>query len=152
MAAGLPPPALPSLYASCVRAAGLTAGAPTGSTWWISPGGTGNCTGWRWGPTRRSISWTTWKSTVTSRAEQSVPLLLHSLPVWGRFTSGGDFSFFIAVTHPSFRFSKGGRENRPATEYFSFPYDKIRLSMTIPASVPVALASHGFFPYIRTDI
>ena len=24
---------LPSLYASCVRAAGLTAGAPTGSTW-----------------------------------------------------------------------------------------------------------------------
>ena len=152
MAAGLPPPALPSLYASCVRAAGLTAGAPTGSTWWISPGGTGNCTGWRWGPTPRSISWTTWKSTVTSRAEQSVPLLLHSLPVWGRFTSGGDFSFFIAVTHPSFRFSKGGRENRPATEYFSFPYDKNRLSMTIPASVPVALASHGFFPYIRTDI
>ena len=152
MAAGLPPPALPSLYASCVRAAGLTAGAPTGSTWWISPGGTGNCTGWRWGPTRRSISWTTWKSTVTSRAEQSVPLLLHSLPVWGRFTSGGDFSFFIVVTHPSFRFSKGGRENRPATEYFSFPYDKNRLSMTIPASVPVALASHGFFPYIRTDI
>ena len=152
MAAGLPPPALPSLYASCVRAAGLTAGAPTGSTWWISPGGTGNCTGWRWGPTRRSISWTTWKSTVTSRAEQSVPLLLHSLPVWGRFTSGGDFSFFIAVTHPSFRFSKGGRENRPATEYFSFPYDKNRLSMTIPASVPVVLASHGFFPYIRTDI
>ena len=152
MAAGLPPPALPSLYASCVRAAGLTAGAPTGSTWWISPGGTGNCTGWRWGPTRRSISWTTWKSTVTSRAEQSVPLLLHSLPVWGRFTSGGDFSFFIAVTHPSFRFSKGGRENRPATEYFSFPYDKNRLSMTIPANVPVALASHGFFPYIRTDI
>ena len=152
MAAGLPPPALPSLYASCVSAAGLTAGAPTGSTWWISPGGTGNCTGWRWGPTRRSISWTTWKSTVTSRAEQSVPLLLHSLPVWGRFTSGGDFSFFIAVTHPSFRFSKGGRENRPATEYFSFPYDKNRLSMTIPASVPVALASHGFFPYIRTDI
>ena len=152
MAAGLPPPALPSLYASCVRAAGLTAGAPTGSTWWISPGGTGNCTGWRWGPTRRSISWTTWKSTVTSRAEQSVPLLLHSLPVWGRFTSGGDFSFFIAVTHPSFRFSKGGRENRPATEYFSFPYDKNRLSMTIPASVPVALTSHGFFPYIRTDI
>ena len=59
------------------------------------------------------------KSTVTSRAEQSVPLLLHSLPVWGRFTSGGDFSFFIAVTHPSFRFSKGSRENRPATEYFS---------------------------------
>lgn len=53
------------------------------------------------------------------KAEQSVPLLLHSLPVWGRFTSGGDFSFFIAVTHPSFRFSKGGRENRPATEYFS---------------------------------
>ena len=152
MAAGLPPPALPSLYASCVSAAGLTAGAPTGSTWWISPGGTGNCTGWRWGPTRRSISWTTWKSTVTSRAEQSVPLLLHSLPVWGRFTSGGDFSFFIVVTHPSFRFSKGGRENRPATEYFSFPYDKNRLSMTIPASVPVALASHGFFPYIRTDI
>ena len=152
MAAGLPPPTLPSLYASCVRAAGLTAGAPTGSTWWISPGGTGNCTGWRWGPTPRSISWTTWKSTVTSRAEQSVPLLLHSLPVWGRFTSGGDFSFFIAVTHPSFRFSKGGRENRPATEYFSFPYDKNRLSMTIPASVPVALASHGFFPYIRTDI
>ena len=152
MAAGLPPPALPSLYASCVRAAGLTAGAPTGSTWWISPGGTGNCTGWRWEPTRRSISWTTWKSTVTSRAEQSVPLLLHSLPVWGRFTSGGDFSFFIVVTHPSFRFSKGGRENRPATEYFSFPYDKNRLSMTIPASVPVALASHGFFPYIRTDI
>ena len=152
MAAGLPPPALPSLYASCVRAAGLTAGAPTGSTWWISPGGTGTCTGWRWGPTRRSISWTTWKSTVTSRAEQSVPLLLHSLPVWGRFTSGGDFSFFIVVTHPSFRFSKGGRENRPATEYFSFPYDKNRLSMTIPASVPVALASHGFFPYIRTDI
>ena len=152
MAAGLPPPVLPSLYASCVSAAGLTAGAPTGSTWWISPGGTGNCTGWRWGPTRRSISWTTWKSTVTSRAEQSVPLLLHSLPVWGRFTSGGDFSFFIAVTHPSFRFSKGGRENRPATEYFSFPYDKNRLSMTIPASVPVALASHGFFPYIRTDI
>ena len=152
MAAGLPPPALPSLYASCVSAAGLTAGAPTGSTWWISPGGTGNCTGWRWGPTRRSISWTTWKSTVTSRAEQSVPLLLHSLPVWGRFTSGGDFSFFIAVTHPSFRFYKGGRENRPATEYFSFPYDKNRLSMTIPASVPVALASHGFFPYIRTDI
>lgn len=50
------------------------------------------------------------KSTVTSRAEQSVPLLLHSLPVWGRFTSGGDFSFFIAVTHPSFRFSKGSRE------------------------------------------
>ena len=152
MVAGLPPPALPSLYASCVRAAGLTAGAPTGSTWWISPGGTGNCTGWRWGPTRRSISGTTWKSTVTSRAEQSVPLFLHSLPVWGRFTSGGDFSFFIAVTHPSFRFSKGGRENRPATEYFSFPYDKNRLSMTIPASVPVALASHGFFPYIRTDI
>ena len=152
MAAGLPPPALPSLYASCVRAAGLTAGAPTGSTWWISPGGTGNCTGWRWGPTRRSISWTTWKSTVTSRAEQSVPLFLHPLPVWGRFTSGGDFSFFIVVTHPSFRFSKGGRENRPATEYFSFPYDKNRLSMTIPASVPVALASHGFFPYIRTDI
>ena len=152
MAAGLPPPAIPSLYASCVRAAGLTAGAPTGSTWWISPGGTGNCTGWRWGPIRRSISWTTWKSTVTSRAEQSVPLLLHSLPVWGRFTSGGDFSFFIVVTHPSFRFSKGGRENRPATEYFSFPYDKNRLSMTIPASVPVALASHGFFPYIRTDI
>ena len=152
MAAGLPPPALPSLYASCVRAAGLTASAPTRSTWWISPGGTGNCTGWRWGPTPRSISWTTWKSTVTSRAEQSVPLLLHSLPVWGRFTSGGDFSFFIAVTHPSFRFSKGGRENRPATEYFSFPYDKNRLSMTIPASVPVALASHGFFPYIRTDI
>ena len=152
MAAGLPPPALPSLYASCVRAAGLTAGAPIRSTWWISPGGTGNCTGWRWGPTRRSISWTTWKSTVTSRAEQSVPLLLHSLPVWGRFTSGGDFSFFIAVTHPSFRFSKGGRENRPATEYISFPYDKNRLSMTIPASVPVALASHGFFPYIRTDI
>ena len=152
MAAGLPPPALPSLYASCVRAAGLTAGAPIRSTWWISPGGTGNCTGWRWGPTPRSISWTTWKSTVTSRAEQSVPLLLHSLPVWGRFTSGGDFSFFIAVTHPSFRFSKGGRENRPATEYFSFPYDKNRLSMTIPASVPVALASHGFFPYIRTDI
>jgi len=27
MVAGLPPPALPSLYASCVRAAGLTAGA-----------------------------------------------------------------------------------------------------------------------------
>ena len=24
--------------------------------------------------------------------------------------------------------------------------------MTIPASVPVVLASHGFFPYIRTDI
>ena len=34
---------------------------------------------------------------------------------------------------------------------FSFPYDKNRLSMTIPASVPVVLASHGFFPYIRTD-
>ena len=32
MAAGLPPPALPSLYASCVRAAGLTAGAPIRST------------------------------------------------------------------------------------------------------------------------
>ena len=26
----MPPPTLPSLYASCVRAAGLTAGAPTG--------------------------------------------------------------------------------------------------------------------------
>ena len=35
---------------------------------------------------------------------------------------------------------------------FSSPYDTKRLSMTIPASVPVALASHGFFPYIRTDI
>ena len=152
MAAGLPPPALPSLYASCVSAAGLTAGAPTGSTWWISPGGTGNCTGWRWGPTRRSISWTTWKSTVTSRAEQSVPLLLHSLPVWGRFTSGGVFLFSSPWrTRPS-GFPKGVVKTDRLRSIFPAPYDKNRLSMTIPASVPVALASHGFFPYIRTDI
>ena len=100
MVAGLPPPALPSLYASCVRAAGLTAGAPTGSTWWISPGGTGNCTGWRWGPTRRSISWTTWKSTVTSRVERPVPLLLRSLPVHS--SPVGIFFFFHGIWSPPY--------------------------------------------------
>ncbi|EEC54761.1 hypothetical protein BACEGG_00946 [Bacteroides eggerthii DSM 20697] len=37
---------------------------------------------------------------------------------------------------------------------FSLPlsHDNSRLSMTIPASVPVVLASHVFFPYIRSDI
>ena len=33
-----------------------------------------------------------------------------------------------------------------------FRHDKNRLSMTIPASVPIVLVSQGFFPYIRTDI
>jgi len=33
-----------------------------------------------------------------------------------------------------------------------FRHDKNRLSMTIPASIPIVLVSQGFFPYIRTDI
>ena len=118
MAAGLPPPALPSLYASCVRAAGLTAGDRRGVHGEFLRAVQGTA-----GVTVRTDTPEHFMDDLKKygyiRAEQSVPLLLHSLPVWGRFTSGGDFSFFIAVTHPSFRFSKGGRENRPATEYFS---------------------------------
>ncbi|RJX00358.1 hypothetical protein E1J03_01250 [Phocaeicola dorei] len=68
------------------------------------------------------------------------------------FISGGDFFFFIAVTHPSCGFPKGGRESRLATESFSAPYDKKRLFMTIPASRTNVLVPHVFFPYIRTDI
>ena len=54
-------------------------------------------------------------------------------------------------TRPS-GFPKGVVKTDRLRSIFPAPYDKNRLSMTIPASVPVALASHGFFPYIRTDI
>ena len=61
-------------------------------------------------------------------------------------------SFFFHRNIP-FTYPKGGGvKTDRLRSIFPAPYDKNRLSMTIPASVPVALASHGFFPYIRTDI
>ena len=60
-------------------------------------------------------------------------------------------SFFFHHNVP-FTYPKGVVDPDLLRLSFSFPYDKNRLSMTIPASVPVVLASHGFFPYIRTDI
>ena len=47
--------------------------------------------------------------------------------------------FFLS----SQRYPKGVVDPDPLRLSFSFPYRKNRLSMTIPAGVPVMLASHG---------
>lgn len=54
-------------------------------------------------------------------------------------------SFFFHHNVP-FTYPKGVVDPDLLRLSFSFPYDKNRLSMTIPASVPVVLASHVFFP------
>ena len=89
------------------------------------------------------------------KAEKPALLLLRSPPA---FSVGGDFSFSMVPGVLRILFSRGGLAPLPpfGKAFFlfhrPFRHDKNRLSMTIPASVPVVLASHGFFPYIRTDI
>ena len=50
--------------------------------------------------------------------------------------------FFLSSQRSS-HIPKGGVDPDPLRLSFSFPYRKNRLSMTIPAGVPVMLASHG---------
>ena len=56
---------------------------------------------------------------------------------------------------PFATFSRNPLVSNRFTHFFHQPHYALSFYapyMTIPASVPVVLASHGFFPYIRTDI